>query len=131
MRHKMWLSAVGIAAVSVLTAGPAFAHECIIVNRSAIGDQQATNSGRWEISTVSDFLVGEFGFTPECASVAVADAAAAGLPTQFTVRADKTIAEGSADPNLGDNKGLDHLGESPIAGAILGIAFAEPCAPQP
>ena len=130
MRTKMLMGAIGVAAASMLTASPAFAHECFIANRSATGNQQATNSGRWEIATVSDFLVFELGFTPDCAATAVTDIAAAGLPTQFTIRSDKTIGEGSANPNTGNGKGLEHLGDSPIAGAVLGVAFSEPCAPQ-
>jgi len=45
-----------------------------------------------------------------------------GGPEGFTVRSDKIIGEDSANPNLGNGKGLDHIEEA--FGALLGAAVA-------
>jgi hypothetical protein len=39
------------------------------------------------------------------------------------VRADKTIGEGSANPNLADGRGLDHLADT-YGAQLVGIYFA-------
>ena len=45
-----------------------------------------------------------------------------GGPESFTIRSDKTIGEDSANPNLGDGTGLDHIEDAfgPLLGAALG-----------
>jgi len=48
-----------------------------------------------------------------------------GGPDSFTVRSDKTIGEGSANPNLGNGKGVDHIEDA--FGALLGAGL-EACA---
>ncbi len=43
-----------------------------------------------------------------------------GGPEGFTVRADKTIGEGSSNPNLANGKGLEHIEDA--YGALFGAA---------
>lgn len=125
MRKKLLFGIASFVALLALATGSASARDCFIANRSATGNQQAgTNSKVWTIVTLSDFLQEDLGFPPACASGAVAAVQAAGLPIQFTTRSDKTIGEGSANPNLANSKGLEHLEESPISGASVGAAFA-------
>lgn len=112
------------------TAGIAFGHECVIASRSAQGDAGALHSNRWMTLTTADI----FGFINEVIGQptalnegqiawAVEQAAEAGIPDSFVVRSDKTIGEGSANPNLADGKGLDHLADV-YGDAIVGIYFA-------
>jgi hypothetical protein len=122
--------------MTIAAAAPASAMDCFIASRSAQGNQQAgTNSNAWTIVTLNDFLAGSA--SQACINGAVAAVADAGLPTQFTTKANMIIGQNSKNPNLGNGKGLDHLDESPITANVLGVvtAFygANPvlCAPLP
>jgi hypothetical protein len=117
---------------TLLTAGaPAvFGHECYIANRSAAGDAGALHSGSWARLTLTDvfgfinLVVGGPALTPSQTTWAVNTAIAAGLPADgWVTRSDKTIGEGSANPNLADGKGLDHLADA-FGAQIVGIYFA-------
>ncbi|MEV6876819.1 hypothetical protein [Amycolatopsis sp. NPDC051128] len=91
----------------VMFAGVASSHECYISSRSTRGDLQAgLNSKVWSVLTVSDLA----GFAPPGTDAACFEAywLANGGPASFTVRSDKTIGEGSSNPNLSDGKGLEH-----------------------
>ena len=58
-------------------------------------------------------------------------AVAAGLPADgWVIRTDKTIGEGSNNPNLANGKGLDHLVDS-VGGTIVGIYLAIVGPPAP
>jgi hypothetical protein len=124
IRGARWLAAGAVAgAMTLAAAAPASAMDCFIAGRSARGTQQAgTNSNVWTLITLNDFLVGG-GVDQVCADGAVAAVAAAGLPTQFSTRSDKTIGENSKNPNLGNGKGLEHLEDSPISADVLTVAF--------
>jgi hypothetical protein len=118
------LAAMTAAAV-LGTTGTAYAHECFIANRSAQGNAGATNSDRWFTVTVEGFVHSpDFppGVDPDCF---LDYWLSHGGPASFTVRSDKTIGEGSANPNLGNGKGLDHIEDA--FGPLLGAAF-EACA---
>jgi hypothetical protein len=87
----------------------AWAHECYIANRSAQGNAGATHSASWVTITVEGFAHSpDFppGFDPDCF---VAYWSSHGGPASFTVRSDKTIGEGSSNPNLANGKGLEHI----------------------
>jgi hypothetical protein len=113
------------AAVVLGTTGTAYAHECFIANRSAQGNASATHSDRWITVTVEDFVNSpDFppGVDPDCF---LDYWLSNGGPESFTIRSDTTIGEGSANPNLGDGKGVDHIEDA--YGALLGAGL-EACA---
>ena len=107
MLRRSILAAVLAAALAMLSIGSAFAHECVISSRSAQGNEGATNSKVWDNLYLSTIL-GEFLGLDE-AQVAWALDHRGDLPELWVIRIDKTIGEGSSNPNLADGKGLDHL----------------------
>ena len=123
--RKRFVTVLAMSAVAVLgTSGTAYAHECYIANRSAQGNAGATHSSRWITSSVEDFAHSpDFppGVDPDCF---VNYWLSHGGPESFTVRSDKTIGEGSANPNLANGKGLEHIEDA--FGGLLGEA-AEAC----
>jgi len=120
---RRFLASVALAAAAVLMmASTAFAHECFIANRSAQGNANVTHSDRWVTVSVADFANSpDFppGVDPDCF---IAYWSSHGGPASFTVRSDKTIGEGSQNPNLGNGSGLDHIEDAygPLFGAALG-----------
>jgi hypothetical protein len=120
---RRFLASVALAAAAVLMmASTAFAHECFIANRSAQGNANVTHSDRWVTVSVADFANSpDFppGVDPDCF---IAYWSSHGGPASFTVRSDKTIGEGSQNPNLGNGRGLDHIEDAygPLFGAALG-----------
>jgi hypothetical protein len=121
MRRRI-LATTAMAAVFVLvSAGTASAHECFIANRSAQGNAGATHSDNWIPVSVVEFANSpDFppGVDPECF---IDFWLGNGGPESFTVRSDKTIGEGSSNPNLGDGTGLDHIEDA--YGELLGAAL--------
>lgn len=117
--RKSSLAIAAVTAAAVIGAStPALAHECYIANRSAQGNAGATHSSRWVTVTVAGFAHSpDFppGFDPDCF---VAYWLSHGGPTGFTVRTDKTIGEGSSNPNLANGSGLEHIEDA--WGALLG-----------
>lgn len=108
MVRRSVLAAVLASALAMLSIGAAAANECIVSSRSAQGEgAAATNSKVWDKLHLSTIL-GEFlGLTP--AQVGWALDNRGDLPEFWTIRVDKTIGAGSANPNLADGNGLDHL----------------------
>lgn len=107
-RRSLTVAAITAAAVFGASA-PAFAHECYIENRSEQGNAGASNSTRWATVTIEGFAQSpDFppGFDPDCF---VDEWLTNGGPAGFTVRIDKTIGEGSANPNLANGSGLEHI----------------------
>ena len=118
--RKILITGVAALASLFLFAGTASAHECYIDNRSDQGDAKAgTNSTVWEILTAQDIA----GFTPPGTDQAcfVAYWLANGGPESVTVRSDKTIGAGSANPNLANGQGLEHAED--VFGALFGAAL--------
>ncbi len=114
--RRMFLGLVLAGALLGATAPAALGHECFIANRSAQGDAGAINSGRWAPLSLADVfgfinqIVGGPALTPGQIEWAVGEAVAQGLPAGgWVIRMDKTIGEGSNNPNLANGKGLDHL----------------------
>jgi hypothetical protein len=91
----------------MLSIGAVFAHECVISSRSTQGDQGATNSKVWGTLQLAEVLDFAFGLNPDQIEWAVDNRG--DLPESWVTRMDKTIGEGSANANLADGKGLDHL----------------------
>lgn len=123
--------AAGVLAITVLggSATVALGHECFIASRSAQGDAGAVHSGVWERLTLADvfgFINGIVNGPPLSASQidwAVAEGVSQGLPENgWVVRSDKTIGEGSKNPNLANGKGLDHLADV-YGQQIVGLYF--------
>ena len=119
---RRFLASVALAAAAVLMmASTAFAHECFIVNRSAQGDANVTHSSNWATLSVAGFANSPGfppGVDPDCF---IAYWSSHGGPDSITVRIDKTIGEGSQNPNLGNGSGLDHIEDA--YGTLLGAAL--------
>ena len=119
---RRFLASVALAAAALLVmTSAAFGHECFIANRSAKGNANVTHSDRWATLVLADFVYGPGfppGVDPDCF---IAYWSSHGGPDSFTVRIDKTIGEGSQNPNLGNGKGLDHIEDA--YGALLGAAL--------
>jgi hypothetical protein len=111
-------SAALALAIAIVPFASAAAHECVVVNRSATGNEHATESGRWVTITLVD-IYGEtedFGFpdlTLAQVDYAVALAGSLGVPGSFTFRSDKTLLESASGWQKGegatDGKGIDHF----------------------
>ena len=130
MSIRRGLAASLLAATMLIgTAGVALGHECVISSRSAQGDAGALHSGRWirlGLAEVYGFInqdVGGPALTPAQIAWAVGESIEPGLPANgWVIRADKTIGEGSKNPNLANGKGLDHL-EDLVGAQVVGIYF--------
>ena len=83
-------SAALALAIAVVPVASVAAHECVVVNRSATGNEHATESGRWVTITLP-ILYGEtedFGFpdlTPAQVDYAVGLASSWAVPGQLHV----------------------------------------------
>ncbi|GAA4101040.1 hypothetical protein ACFFOS_21245 [Nocardioides kongjuensis] len=121
MKRSLALATTAATALLVAAAGPASAHDCYNVSRSDQGDASATHSDRWVRISVVEFAHSpDFppGFDPDCF---VGYWLGHGGPEGFTTRSDKTIGEGSANPNLADGHGLEHIEDA--WGALFGEAL--------
>jgi hypothetical protein len=127
----------GLAAV-VLAAGPAAAHECYNASRSDNGNQQiAAHSPAF--NTFDEVAMGFFtdpsglGLCPAGAQFMLAQVhAAAALPGSGIdlnwVVSNRSLQAGGlesasnprAQENLSNGTGIDHLGENPALGAVIG-----------
>lgn len=107
MIRRSLVAALLAAVLAIASVGSAFAHECVISSRSSQGNEGATHSKVWGKLTLSFILVEFFGLTDEQAAWAVDNRG--DLPEFWVVRFDKTIGEGSSNPNLANGTGLDHL----------------------
>lgn len=122
------LLSLAIAGTFTIAAAPAvLGHECYIANRSEAGNTGALNSNQWERITLADIfgfingIVGGPALSPSQVAWAVDTAVGAGLPADgWVVMGTKTIGEGSANPNLANGKGLDHLADT-YGPQIVGI----------
>jgi len=128
--RRFVLSFVLAGSLLAIAAPAVLGHECTIASRSAKGDAGALHSANWGRLTLQDvfgFINTEVGgrpLTPAEIDQAVGMAVAAGLPANgWVIRTDKTIGEGSNNPNLANGKGLDHLVDS-AGPTIVGIYFA-------
>jgi len=104
---------VAITGVMAMTAGPALAMDCLVVNRSAQGNAGAAHSAQWFTISINDILVNDVGACP--AQVAAVDAAfaQAGYPLVFVSRSTKTL------PSNGH--GIIHIDDTlfPLAMSVL------------
>ena len=128
MRRTL-LSIALAGSLSLVAAQAVFAHECTIASRSAQGDAGALHSQNWGRLSLADVFgfintqVGGPALSPSQITWAVGEAINQGLPADgWVTRTDKTIGEGSSNPNLANGKGLDHLADS-VGPQIAGIYF--------
>ena len=128
--RRLALSLVLAAGLVAVAAPTVLGHECTIASRSAQGDAGSLHSSRWfrlTLQEVFGFIGGELGgrdLTAAEIDQAVGMAIDAGLPADgWVIRSDKTIGEGSSNPNLANGKGLDHLIDS-AGPTIAGIYFS-------
>jgi hypothetical protein len=105
---KIIAASAGAAVFTLLPASPALAHECFIAKRSAQGNAGAANSPAWETVTIETIVNDFIGLPAPLGTCVLGKWHAAGLPAEFTFRSDKTIGEGSNNPNLANGKGLEH-----------------------
>ena len=131
MRVLVRSLALAIALAAIPLAGVA-AHECIVVNRSATGNEHASGSGRWFTLTLEQLFsdTEDFGFpdlTPAQVEYAANLSFDSGVPASFTFRADKTLLENAAgwqkNGHSTDGKGIDHFFDV-YGETLIGAIFA-------
>jgi len=127
--RRFLIGLVLAGSLSAVAAPAVLGHECFIANRSEQGNAGALHSSRWvrlslgEIFGFIHQIVGGDPLTPGQISWAVDTAVAQGMPANgWVVRSDKTIGEGSKNPNLANGKGLDHLADA-YGPQLIGIYF--------
>jgi hypothetical protein len=123
-------------AIGVIPLSAVAAHECIVVNRSAMGNLHASVSGRWVTVTLQTIYEETelFGFpdlTEAQVDYAVDYAGSLGVPESFTFRSDTLLPPSPTWEELGlgtDGKGIDHFfdvyGERLIAALFAALANA-------
>ena len=124
-------SVVLALAIGVIPFASVAAHECIVVNRSATGNQHASGSGQWITVTLAQLYeeTEDFGFpdlTPAQVAYAANLAAASGVPGSATFRSDTLLPPSDRWGELGhgtDGKGIDHFFEV-YGERIIGALFA-------
>jgi hypothetical protein len=109
MVRRSILAALLAASLAMLSIGTAFAHECAISSRSSRGDEAATNSKIWEKLYLETVLRDFIGLPEPVVEKALELRPQFGLPEYWVTRFDRTVGGGSANPNLTDGRGLDHL----------------------
>jgi hypothetical protein len=132
-----------LSAITVLTgvllaapASVALAHECIVVNRSATGSENAGNSGNWFYVTTDDlivFITGDPTLVPVLSEPFREAVAAAGLPTEVAIFEHHTLGTKGSDGSLtpgytdrghsNDGKGIEHLFSGGYADQYAAILF--------
>ena len=125
-------SAALALALAVVPVASVAAHECVVVNRSATGNEHATQSGRWVTITLTDIYeeTEDFGFpdlTPAQVEHATALASSVGVPESFTFRSDQTLLENASgwanSDHATDGKGIDHFFDV-YGERLIGALFA-------
>ena len=122
MKIRKLLVSTTIGLGVLVSASPAFAQDCFIVNRSDAGSTHVANSKVWDSFAVTDV----FGLSGQCAAAVNAALTSNGNPTVLSTRIDKTLLEGTAADLHGktaDGKGVDHLEESPVIGQMIGVVM--------
>ncbi|MEX2557072.1 MAG: hypothetical protein WEB06_15775 [Actinomycetota bacterium] len=126
MGKKLLTTLALTGAMLVLPATAAFAHECIVANRSAQGAIGAGGSGQWFSISLEDVFAFEFSVPEANVDDAVAEAIDAGIPEVVAIFGKFTLAGGTGAASngaLADGKGLEHLSQSPLAATIGEIAL--------
>jgi hypothetical protein len=152
MKHRL-AAVLAVFVLALTVTASAFAFDCIRVSSSLQGLQQSTQTGNWILfdfssasalqSTLANFGV---SVTSEQAACAASNYAASGQPLYFALgtgvaggKKTSTNSQGARaqadafgviawhNPNdsvLANGKGIDHLDDSPIFGALFSAAAA-------
>lgn len=125
MLRRSLIAALLAGALSAVSVGSAFAHECVISSRSDQGNEGAANSKVWDKLFLADILgfIHGTGQALTGDQIAWAVANRDDLPVYWVTRIDKTIGEGSSNPNLANGAGLDHLREL-VGEQVFGLYLA-------
>ena len=120
----------------VVAASSAFAHECYNASRSEQGNTGAQHSDNWfnlSLEFVYTVILPEetdIELTPEQLAWALDQADAAGIPSGFVIRGDKTLGyngKGELTPGFemhgADGQGIDHAVDA-YGDQLFGIFFA-------
>jgi hypothetical protein len=122
------------AALVVVGAVGASAHECFVANRSAQGNAMAgTNSAAWETVSLDTVLTQFIGLPQPLADCVEAAAPAAGIPSSFVFGSKQAAGQGGIiaenNPNMtagglaSNGQGIDHAEDA--YGAILNTVIAQ------
>ena len=136
MRRRLATASLLSLLVLAVGASSAFAHECFNASRSAQGNTGAQHSDNWfNLTTEFVFTVilpedSGITLTPDQLAWALDQAEAAGIPSGFVIRSDKTIGVtrgGKTAPgfekNGADGHGIDHAVDA-YGDQLFGIFFA-------
>ena len=143
MRHRL-TAIIAVCVTSLMFAGAAFGHDCLRVSASLNGLQHSAGSGKWllfDLSSgggVKQTFADVFGveLTDTQANCMATEYAKANLPPAFDLGISVSGLGVRAHNNkntdvLSNNKGIDHLEDSPIvpavdaAGATCGVEIPE------
>ena len=127
MGKKLLTTLALTCAMLALPASAAFAHECIVVSRSAQGAIGAGGSGQWFSVSLEELFAFEFSVPEANVDDAVTEAIEAGIPEVLAIFGKFTLGEGSGAASncaFKNGKGLEHLSQSPLASTIGEIALA-------
>lgn len=119
----------------------AYAHECIVANRSNAGAENSGNAGVWETVTTDDVIYFVFEGDPNVEQIVAVYGDAyreaveeAGLPTSFSIFSRLTLGTvpttGEFTPaydgtgRSGDLQGIDHLFSGGLADTYVGLLLA-------
>ena len=153
MKHRL-AAVLAVFVLALTVTASAFAFDCIRVSSSLQGLQQSTKTGNWTLFDFSSgpatqsTLANVVGITvtPAQAACIASNYAASGQPLYFALgtgvaggKKTSTNSQGARaqadgfgvidwnNPNdsvLSNGKGIDHLEDSPIIGALFGAAAA-------
>ncbi|HYY04383.1 MAG TPA: hypothetical protein VE736_10905 [Gaiellaceae bacterium] len=153
MKHRL-AAVLAVFVLALTVTASAFAFDCIRVSSSLQGLQQSTRTGNWTLFDFSSgpalqsSVANGFGvtLTPEQAACVAGRYAASGQPLYFALgtgvaggkktstnsQGARSLAEALGviawnNPNdsvLANGKGIDHLDDSPIFGALMSAAAA-------
>ncbi|HET6625266.1 MAG TPA: hypothetical protein VFG63_02655 [Nocardioidaceae bacterium] len=125
-------STAAAAALLVVGAGGAFAHECYVANRSDQGNTMAgTNSQAWETVSLDTILTVFIGLPQSLADCVEAKAPDAGIPSSFVLGMKQAVGQEGViaenNPNMStvlgaDGQGIDHAEDAygDAIGALIG-----------
>ena len=136
MRHRL-TAILAVCITTLALAGAAFAHDCMRISASLNGLQHSAGSGQWLLFDFSSAdgvkqtfaNVFEEELTDAQANCMATEYAKANLPLAFDLGiSDSGIgvrAHNNKNTNvLSNNKGIDHLEDSPIVPAVFAAGDA-------
>jgi len=136
MRHRL-TAILAVCIASLALAGAAFGHDCMRLSASLNGLQHSAGSGQWLLFDLSSAAgvqqtfanVFEMQLTDDQANCFATEYAKSGQPLAFDLGIATSGIGVRAHNNkntgvLGNNKGIDHLEDSPIVPAVFAAGDA-------